>query len=304
MPSVAAVKKPAKVRHESVQALLNEYPGESDPKALIRRLAREKVAYAKGHLWIGPPYCPKIFASIFDIRCKEVDFDISADGRILPYPSGRLVIEFRSERLHERQRFTIFHEFAHTLFPDYYRFLPLRHLLLQDSEDVAERELETLCDIAAAEMLLPHDDFYADITGVTCLNIEVVHHLRQRYLASIDATVHRLIDLCDSTPCCAVFLTDQRGDFSGRGPLWVKYSRRNSLFKGFIQPGIVPPLTSATGRCLKGGVGFSATGRETWWLYGKPRTWLVEATKLPDVPENPDYPKVVALLFPTGHGQA
>src|SRR5205807_2090586 len=92
-------------RHKSVLALLAAHPGESDAKKLIRRLAREKVAYAKTHSWLGPAFCPKILSSIFGIRCKEVTHDIRGDGRILPYRDGKLWIEYRQDRPIERQRF-------------------------------------------------------------------------------------------------------------------------------------------------------------------------------------------------------
>jgi hypothetical protein len=282
---------------------LLQHPGETNPKKLIKRLAHEKVAYAKKHGWEGPPFCPKIFTSIFDIRCREVDIEIGGEGRILPHPGGRPVIEYRKGRLLERQRFTIFHEFAHTLFPDFCEYRhPLNHASPRKLAD-PEKDFEKLCDIAAAEMLLPHEDFRDDLTKLEPLSFETVHHLRQRYTASIDATTHRLVELADTVPCTAVFLTDQRGNHSGRGPLWVKYSCCNSLFKGYIQPGITPPQNSVGLQCFNSAAELVGPARETWWINGKPRTWLAQAAKLPEVPENPDYAKVVVLLFPSGYGK-
>src|SRR2546423_1202620 len=111
-------------KHPSVSALLAAYPGETNAKELIRRLARAKVAYAKAFGWKGPPFCPKVFASVFGIRCRPVQHDIGSEGRILPYPDGKPWIEYRGDRMEERQRFTILHEFAHTLFPDFCEFMP------------------------------------------------------------------------------------------------------------------------------------------------------------------------------------
>ncbi len=290
----------AKTRHKSVEALLAAHAGEIDPKILVRRLAREKIAYAKSFGWEGPPFCPKVFASIFDIRCREVDHDIGGDGRILLYPENKIWIEYRSKRLPERQRFTIFHEFAHTLFPDYCEFLPL-HQTSQKKVPDPEREFENLCDLAAAEMLLPLQEFCGDLAGYNRLGFEAIHELRQRYQASIDATTHRLVELTDSIGCAAVFLTDQRGAHTGFGPLWVKNCCFNSLFKGFIWPGTTPPPNSVAIHCFQNSVETTSHVQETWWIKGKPRTWLVQATKLPSIPHNPDYPKVVALLFPPGY---
>ena len=291
-----------KARHESVEALLAAHPGETDPRALICRLAREKVAYAKSQGWNGPPFCPRIFASIFGLRCKEVSHEINGEGRILPRPGGGLLIEYRSGRLPERQRFTIFHEFAHTLFPDFCEFLPLHDGIQDDLSDL-ERQFEFLCDSAAAEMLLPVEDFRKDLAGLNSIEFQAIHHLRERYKASIDATTHRLVELTDSVPCAAVFLTDQKGSHPGPGPLWVKYCWRSPPFKGFLRPGGAPPATSVAVRSFRERIETTERVRETWWLHGRPRTWLVQAAKLPEVHDNPDYPKVVTLLLPSGYGR-
>jgi len=113
--------------HKSIEALLAAHPEEKNPETIIRCLAREKVAYAKKHHWAGPPYCPREFVSIFGIKCKEVEHDIDGEGRILLSRAKKLEIEYRKGRMPERQRFTIFHEFAHTLFPDYCEFIPQHH---------------------------------------------------------------------------------------------------------------------------------------------------------------------------------
>jgi hypothetical protein len=287
----------SEIQHQSIEALLAAYPGESDPQELIRKLARKKVAYAKQAGWTGPPYCPKELASIFGIRCKEVDHEIDGDGRILLCPNGKLRIEYRSKRLFERQRFTIFHEFAHTLFPDYCDFLPLHQSSPKNKHD-PERAFENLCDVAATEMLFPFDDFYGDLKKLERIKFSAIHDLRGRYQASIDATIHRLIEVEDTVGCAAVFLTDQKGKFSEPGPLWVKYCKVSSQFRGFIWPGTPPPANSIAFHCYQNDTTTDEFVRETWTSRGKSRTWAVQAAKLPLILESPDYSKVVMLLFP------
>lgn len=290
-------------RHKSVEALLAAHQGHTDPKKLIRKLAREKIAYAKLNGWEGPPFSPIFLAGIFGIRCKMVDHDLGAgvEGRILLYPDGKPWIEYRGDRMPERQRFTIFHEFAHTLFPDYCKFLPLHHAQKRAPRD-PEKEFENLCDAGAAEMLLPHQEFTTDLSEQKSLGFEAIHKLRKRYEASIDATVHRTVDLWDESPCVAVFLTDQQGKHTGNGPLWVKYSSPNSLFNGFIRPGSPVPRNSVAVICYRDGIDTSEPVQETWLVDGQPRTWLVQATKLPST-DNPDYAKVVVLILPSSYGQ-
>ena len=264
----------------------------------MRRLAGEKVALAKRYGWTGPPFCPKILAGLFGIRCKEVDHDIGSEGRILLYPDGRPWIEYRSGRTKERQRFTVFHELAHTFFPDFCELVP--HAYQRAGAD-PEDEFEKLCDIAASEMLLPIAEFRGHSYGLPVVCCEAIQKLSALYQASPDATIRRFVEIHENLPCAAVFLTDQKGDYQGRGPLWVQYCYRSSPFKGYFPGGTTPPWNSVAVHCLGEGTGVTPSAKETWWISQKPRSYLVQAIRLPAVPENPSYPKVVALVLPSGY---
>jgi Zn-dependent peptidase ImmA (M78 family) len=283
-------------KHPSIAALLRKYPGKSDPKEIIRELARTKVAYAKKHRWSGPPYCAKEFASILGIRCKEVHHDIGGDGRLLVQRDGKPLIELATGRIPERQRFTIFHECAHTLFPDYGDYTAAQHHALDMAQSDADKEFEFLCDVAAAEMLFPYEDFERDLSKLPHACLQSVHTLRTRYAASIDATIYRTIDYETRIPLAALFLTDQKKHFTGDGPLWVNNSSRNTQFRPFIWPGTVPPRDSVVHNCLRDGADSKQWVRETWSVRDEPKTWLVQAARLPEIPHAPLYPKVVVLV--------
>lgn len=276
-------KKPADSnRHPSVLALLEKFPGER-PKQIIRRLAQERLADACKKRWIGPPFCPKILSSLYGIRCREVDHDIGGEGRILPDPRrpDRPMIEYRSGRMTERQRFTIFHEFAHTLFPDYCVFKTYHHKTL--SEKDPEKEFENLCDVAAAELMMPEDVFRADLVKGKISGAGVLT-LGTRFVASIEATLHRITDLVTDIPIGAAFLmAPGRG-----GSCEVKYSLKNTLFKKFIAPGSKirwnGPYNTPTKMLLS--------------VNSYPHDHLVEALELPLIPEYPEYPRTALLLLP------
>jgi len=286
----------ATAKHPSVAALLQKYPGKSDPKEIIRDLARAKVAHAKLHGWSGPPFCAKVFASILGIRCKEVSHDIGGDGRLLVQRDGKPLIEFAAGRMPERQRFTIFHECGHTLFPDYGAYSIVQHHAPEKAQPDPDKEFENLCDVAAAEMLFPQEDFERDLLKLPPAGLQPVHTLRERYEASIDATVYRTLSFETRVPLAAVFLTDQKKHFEGDGPLWVNSLSRNTQFRPFIWPGTIPPDDSVAHTCLRSGEDSPKWVRETWTVKGERKTWLVQAARLPEIPQAPSYPKVVVLV--------
>lgn len=299
MPEGSRSTKQAQRRHPSVIALLDAHAGKREPKQIMRHLAREKVAYAKSLRWKGPPFCAKELCSMFGIRCFEVDHDIGGDGRILRGPDGRPRIEYAGGRMEERQRFTIFHEFAHTFFPDYCQFLPYHHREITPLSS-AEKEFENLCDVGASEMLFPEEDFTGDLASFDRVGFSEILGLQSRFKASLDATCYKLVEKANALPLCIAFLTDQRGRHKGRGSLWVRNSSGSKLFRGYIPPGTVPPMNSVVLDCYYGNVDVSDPVKETWWIQGFPRTYLAQAAKLPVV-DSPEYPKVVTLLLPQGY---
>ena len=85
----------------------------------------------------------------------------------------------------ERQRFTILHEGGHTLQPGF-----LRGGTFYRCPGRRNRE-EQLCDLAAAEMLLPRRFFVADLARIG--GLDDVQELAAGYAASMEATVRRVV---------------------------------------------------------------------------------------------------------------
>lgn len=191
--------------HPSVEALMEFAQAGENPETVIRRRCRELVANAKKLGWAGPPFDPEILASLNDIEVEHVLEDIRADARIFPGSGGRLIIQYSSAISRERQRFSICHELTHTRFPDCYE--EIRHRERQGKLDWKHQELEKLCNIGAAEILIPYDDFQV-YCGNRSPSADLASELRQKFDCSMEAMLYRIVDATDE-PCAVVFLSER-----------------------------------------------------------------------------------------------
>ncbi|HEV3272829.1 MAG TPA: ImmA/IrrE family metallo-endopeptidase [Candidatus Methylacidiphilales bacterium] len=278
--------------HPSVIALMKEALADECPIDVIRRKCRAMVNHGRSYGWKGPPFDPKALAGLHDIIVEETHTPMDGEGQILPR-HGKTVIQYRAGILPQRQRFTICHELAHTCFPDIFDFVRRRGA--ESDEDKAHRQFENLCHVGAGELLMPFPEFHQSAIG-HYFNGELVHALATEFDASLDATIKRLID-CSTEPCGAAFLTDEAfstfGAWKGRNR--VVWYWHNDAMKGYVPSGTLVPESSACNKCVATSADIPAS-RETWYIANSPRSFYVEALRLPAVPEKPDYPKVAAIL--------
>lgn len=184
----------------SVQQLLP-----CDPVQEITRRAREIVFEAIQTGWSGPPYDPFELARLRGVRTRPVSG--IRDARTVPVGTGKFVIEYNASAPESRIRFSICHEIAHTLFPDCSETVRNRNSWHADRRDAWQ--LETLCNIAAAELLMPIGSFQEIVSQ----DASVAHlaNLRKRFGASTEALLLRFARLTD-VPCMAfVAHLDTRG---------------------------------------------------------------------------------------------
>ena len=123
--------------------------GEDDPVGLIERKARALVLRARDAGWEGPPFNPLAIAKLLNITA-EANADV-IDARTISNEKG-LRIQFNPTQPRERQRFSIAHEIAHALFPDVGDAPRHRG---GDRSDPDDWQLEMLCNLAAAEFVMP-----------------------------------------------------------------------------------------------------------------------------------------------------
>ena len=256
--------------HESIQALMTHAASGESAEDVIRRMARDIVAKHR-HFWKGPPFCPYELADLEGVIVEEAPCDIKSDGRI--FPKGQQVyIQYRPGQSDERTRFTIFHELAHTLFPDCYKRERRR-----SPAEKAERDFENLCNLAASEFLFPLDEFSTDL-GSQPIHANSVLTLAARYRASVDATAWRIVHL-SSVPTCAAFVNYSPPKPKSVTSLSVKYSVANSLFKYDVHPNLRINSKSIGNKVYSEKK--PQGSQESWFLSGQMRWLRVEAIPLP-----------------------
>lgn len=285
-------------------ALVEDHGRRDDPAAVIRERACELVAQAKAVGWSGPPFDPRIMASLRDIDLRSDRLGPKQDAFIVPKGDDRLEIVFDPTRPLVRQNFSISHEILHTLFPDGYEMI--RYRQRDRNRFDPDRELEQLCDIGAAEILLPADDFASDLAVFGC-TLEAVSALRERYQASREAVVRRMVQLGPGETA-AVFLEYRlkpsenaaMRQLSFRGmentpqpKLRIAYAVPSERFTVFLPPHKSIPDDSCVYRALESGEVESA--EENWGVSGLPRC-RVEAMSMPVGDDAEASPCAVALL--------
>lgn len=189
--------------HKHVTAIMDE-TGADDPFEAIRAKARAFVRVFTATFGESPPFDVKAMASLRGLHWSDDDPRFSTDSEIAPEENGRVVLRVNSAQPETRQRFSICHEIGHTLFPEYQLAVRCRKTTDRAFADPNDL-LETLCDVAASEMMFPTPWFVERIAGMQ-LSAGAIAELTMEYLGSREATVRRLVELHDA-PLAAVFFS-------------------------------------------------------------------------------------------------
>ena len=258
--------------------------GNSDPVDAISEKARRLVLDAFDKGWAGPPFDP---FSLADLRGIEVVAKAGVrDARTVPVGKGsRLRIEFNPTRPAARVRYSVAHEIAHTLFADC--AADVRHRATRTELAGDEWQLETLCNVAAAELLMPLGSFPK--LREESMTIERLVELRQTYAVSMEALLIRAVRLSDAP--VMVFAASRMEDGSHQRRYRVEYTIPSHTLAAALPRGTIVPDSSALGECT--GIGFTAMREERW--PGSGRAYRVECVGLPPYPGS-RYPRVAGIL--------
>jgi hypothetical protein len=108
------------------------------------------------------------------------------------------------DRPETRQRFSIAHEISHTFFPDYATKPWCRTDARYRDRTNPDDYLEMLCDIAAAELLMPLPWFAVDAAAVK--SADGLASLATTYCASREAAIRRYAELCPDAVAAVFFI--------------------------------------------------------------------------------------------------
>lgn len=158
---------------------------------VVEAISRQILADADA----SPPVDVEVLASVCGIA--KVEHREQLPAGMLFERDGRLVASIRAGDGLERGRFTVLHEGGHTFQPGYRRTTQYRCLGQKTHE-------EHLCDVAAAEMLLPRESVIPDL-ALAGHDLEGVSLVASAYLASIQATALRLVALSREPVAVLIF---------------------------------------------------------------------------------------------------
>ena len=269
--------------NESVLA----FAGTCDPLDAIEQAARDIVFQAVENGWEGPPFDPFELAAILGI--EVVPKDELRDARTIPVGGGEVAIEYNPTRPRHRLRFSLAHEIAHTLFPDVGKILRYRDNPTAGPPD--GWQLELLCNVAAAELLMPTDMLPMLREGP--IEIEELIQLRSTFGVSTEALLRRATKL--ATYPTAMFAASRTDPSAADSAFRIDYTVPSRAWGPGLKRGESRPPDSVLAECTA--VGFTAKRQEDW--SDELRGLSVQAVGTPPFPGQ-RFPRVLGLLQPRG----
>lgn len=271
----------ARWTNPSVRAMAED----RDPVEVITLRARQLVLQALDEGWTGPPFDPITLAEF--LRLDVAANSEVRDARTVPLGRGKVRIEFNPNRPRGRMRYSVAHEIAHTLFPDCAE--RIRNRTQHRDLEGDDWQLEALCNIAAAEFLMPVASFAP--LAAESLSIQSVLDLQREFDVSTEALVIRLAETSELS--LAAFCASPRdpSQLSGYQLDYMIPSRGWGAQR--IPRRVHLPQDSVVRQCTA--IGYSAHGVENWWSKSGPTR--VDAVGIPSYPGG-IAPRVVGFLRP------
>ncbi len=251
----------------------------AEPIQAIQDAARKLVLEAREKGWQGPPFNPLHIVEMLGARV-EANSNIS-DARLSASDDGP-VVEFNPRQPRERVRFSIAHEIAHMLFPDWKDRVRNRGGNNSGSDDW---QLEMLCNLAASEFVLPIGSLPATSPVPT---IEELMKIRREYDVSAEAFLIRLAKIADEP--IGVFFASPRLSSDSKRSYRVDYLVSSPTAPKVSLTGLEIPQESIVQNCTA--IGQTNAAIESWAL-GVPTK--IECVGIPGFPGT-SYPRVGGVI--------
>ncbi|MGA7174832.1 MAG: ImmA/IrrE family metallo-endopeptidase [Candidatus Acidiferrales bacterium] len=256
-----------------------------DPINAVTARARETVFSAIQSGWSGPPYDPFALAEFLKVSVEPRQ-DV-VDARTLPAGGGKFRIEFNPNRSSARINFSVAHEIAHTLFPDCAE--AIRNRFTHAEMKPNDWQLEVLCNIGAAEILMPVGSFHFD--EASPLSIDTVIALQREFSVSSEAVLLRIAKLTNQQ--CFMFVA-HRDETKNSSAYRLDYTASSRTCPIALATGFQLPSNTVVAQCTA--IGFTAKAEEHW-ISNRGR-WRVECLGIAPYPGHL-YPRVVGIVMPT-----
>ena len=176
------------------------------------------------------------------------------------------------------------HEIAHTLFPDCAE--TVRNRAPSDALREDDWELELLCNIGAAELLMPTG--YTDLENEG-VDIDNILSLRRKFDVSIEAILIRMAKL--TSHACAVFAAARIGQNGGPPAFRIDYRIPSRTSNINIPANFRIESSNVLAACTA--IGFTAKGTESWG--GQLPAFDVQCVGIPPFPGD-RFPRIAGVV--------
>lgn len=259
-------------------ASVRAFAKNADPLKAIEEVARALVLKARENGWEGPPFNPLHIAEMLGVKI-EANSSV-ADARLVATKSGPK-IEFNPQQPRERVRFSIAHEIAHLLFPDWSDQIRNRG----GDETTDDWQIEMLCNLAASEFVLPIGSLSA---ASSIPPIEDLMRQRRQFDVSAEAFLIRLAKI--SKQPIGIIVSSPTVSDSGRRRYKIDYYISSPTAPKVRLSGMAIPDESIVRRCTA--IGHTDRSVESW-VTGTPTQ--IECVGLTAYPGSV-YPRVAGLI--------
>jgi hypothetical protein len=265
--------------HLSVKRLMQE-SGNDDPIDEIKSRARKLVLKGFELGWEGPPYSPIQLAKLLNM--DVIPNDSIVDARIVPQKNN-FQIQYNPFQRPTRINFSVAHEIAHTLFSDCANAIRNR-----EEEPAENRQLEQLCNAAAAEIQLPYAIFSNDANSAEP-SMEGLISLAKKYNSSLESVFMRYTEVIDQP--CAVLI----GIFQTDHKITVDYHKSSRSFPIEMSNTIEIPKNSSAYECTS--PGWTARDEDCEWDFFKGQRYNIFSVGISPYRRD-NKPRVAILILP------